>query len=90
MVNAFTMKISYSSNSGKLLQLSDGTNTDNLVINSVIEVVDTSLKSSLTQSGRGVPQYRFLEIFQSWAFPIQFANRFSCTNEGTLDVNLIQ
>jgi hypothetical protein len=65
MVNAFTMKISYSSNSRKLLQLSNGTNTDNLVINSEIEAADTSLKSSLTQRGRGVPQYRFLEIFQS-------------------------
>jgi hypothetical protein len=37
MVNAFTMKISDSSDSRKLLQLSDGTNTDNLVINSVLQ-----------------------------------------------------
>src|SRR5277367_2299565 len=49
----------------------------------------TSLKSSLVQSGRGVPQYRFLEIFQSWALLIQFANRLSWTKVGTLSIRFI-
>lgn len=45
----------------------------------------TSSKSSLTQRGIGVPQYRFLEIAQSRASLSQFPKRFSRTNSGTLE-----
>lgn len=44
----------------------------------------TSSKSSLTQRGMGVPQYRFLEMAQSRASLSQFPKRFSRTNSGTL------
>jgi hypothetical protein len=49
----------------------------NLSNSSMLPTQTTSSKSSLVQSGIGVPQYRFLEIAQSLAFSNQFANRFS-------------
>ena len=42
-----------------------------------------SSKSSLAQMGSGVPQYRFREMFQSWAFSSQLWKRFSLTYAGT-------
>ena len=44
----------------------------------------TSSMSSETQSGIGVPQYRFREIFQSRALASQLPNRPSPTLWGTL------
>ena len=44
----------------------------------------TSSKSSLTQIGRGVPQYRLRDMFQSRAFASQFPNLLSPTDCGTL------
>lgn len=44
----------------------------------------TSSKSALAHSGIGVPQYRFLDMFQSRALAIQFPNLPSPTLAGTL------
>lgn len=49
----------------------------------------TSSKSSLTQRGMGVPQYRFLEMAQSRASLSQFPKRFSRTNSGTLQKQIL-
>src|SRR6266576_2540974 len=42
-----------------------------------------SLRSWLTQIGSGVPQYLFRDTAQSLEFAIQFAKRFSLSNDGT-------
>jgi hypothetical protein len=48
-------------------------------------IIHTSSRSSLAHRGIGVPQYRFLEIFQSRAFASQFPNLLSPTLCGTLE-----
>lgn len=50
----------------------------------------TSSMSSLAQSGSGVPQYRFREMFQSRALASQFPNLLSPTLCGTLEVESSQ
>src|SRR5256885_16441606 len=48
----------------------------------ILPMQTSSSMFSLAHIGIGVPQNLFLEMFQSLAFEIQFANLFSLANEG--------
>ena len=56
MVDAIPMEIFNILDAGQLFEFSDGTNADDLILTLGLFEIGTSLKSSLTQRGRGVPQ----------------------------------
>ena len=56
VVDAIPMEIFNILDAGQLFEFSDGTNADDLILTLGLFEIGTSLKSSLTQRGRGVPQ----------------------------------
>jgi len=56
MVDAISMEIFDILDAGQLFEFTDGTNADDLILMLGFFEIRTSLKSSLAQRGRGVPQ----------------------------------
>lgn len=86
VVDALSVQVLDTRHPGELFQLLDGRDANDLGSDQRIDERRarlTSFMSSLAHSGIGVPQYRFLEMFQSRAFLSQPPNRPSPTFCGT-------
>ena len=85
VVDALSVQVFDARHTGQLLQLLNGSDAHDLESGLRTNRSEhlTSFMSSLAQSGIGVPQYRFLEMFQSRAFFNQPPNRPSPTFCGT-------
>ena len=56
VVDAISVEIFDALDAGQLFEFSGGTDADDLILMLELSEIDTSLKSSLTQRGSGVPQ----------------------------------